>query len=330
MKLYICPYKLIPKDKQLNSTTYADVKYGSLIKCEYENKKIGYADFHNGENFLNDSLFDLKKYFNNIKGPQWEQSLYMAQLMSKVVSTKDKSKLTKVKSHYLIQNINKFKPLDLLKLEVKGYSRFKVKMGIKLKSETNLLKALIQKSAHNTLFRLDFNASIEKKEFMIWLEKNKDSILNKVEFIEDPISFAPGIWQHIERKFDVNLALDQAEDPIRVDSQDLPTVIVLKPAVQNVKAIIDKHKACEVRFVFTHYMDHPVGQLGANFLAQTYKNQLGELMLDGGLMGFDMFEKNIFSQIRFSDQTSVPVKVFTKKSWGLDFILKDLKWLAIN
>jgi len=73
-----------------------------------------------------------------------------------------------------------------------------------------------------------------------------------------------------------------------------------------------------------------VGQLGANFVAQSLKPELGELLLDGGLMGFDMFEKNLFSQIRFSEQNSVPSKVFTKKNWGLEFILKDLKWLAIN
>ena len=203
-------------------------------------------------------------------------------------------------------------------------------MGKKLRFETTALKALVEKSAHSTLFRLDFNCSIEKKEFIIWLEKNKTGILKKVEFIEDPFPFKPGLWRHLEVKFDTNIALDQAVDPLTLNETEIPNVIILKPAIQDVQKIVDKFKHTQARFAVTHFMDHPVGQMGANFVAQSLKPKLGELLLDGGLMGFDMFEKNIFSQIRFAEQTGVPSKVFTKKSWGLDFILKDLKWLAIN
>ena len=60
MNLFICPYKLIPKNKQLNSKTFSSEKYGALIKCDYKNGQIGYADYHIGENFLDYNLFDIK------------------------------------------------------------------------------------------------------------------------------------------------------------------------------------------------------------------------------------------------------------------------------
>ncbi len=329
MKLSVCPYKLIPISKQLNSQTYSAEKFGTLVRLNYGSNKIGYSDFHNGEDTLSMSLFDLKRYFSNIKGPQWEQTLYMARLMSQQGSFKS-DQLKKVNSHFLIQNILNFTDIKLLKAETLGFKLFKVKMGKALRAETVALKNLVAKSAAGTKFRLDFNCAIEKKEFVIWLDKNIEALGPKIDFIEDPIDFKPGLWRHLERKYQVDLALDMAHPVEELDIEEIPKVIVLKPAIQNIEKIVDRFIKADVYFVVTHYMDHPIGQLGANFRAQALKHKVGPRLLEGGLLGFDMFEKNIFSQIKFADQKSVPKKVFSKKSWGTDFIVKDLKWLDIT
>ena len=64
-------------------------------------------------------------------------------------------------------------------------------------------------------------------------------------------------------------------------------------------------------------------------MAQKLKHRLGDRVLQGGLMGFDFFEKHKFSEIQFRDQNFVPTKVFSKPSWGLDFILKNINWIQV-
>ena len=120
-----------------------------------------------------------------------------------------------------------------------------------------------------------------------------------------------------------------AANPLTVTSEQLPEYIVLKPAVQDADSIVERFQNSPVKFVATNYMDHPVGQLGANYWAQKMKPILKDRLIDGGLMGFEMYEKHEFSEIRFSDQKGVPTKVFSKPAWGMDFLFKKLNWLEI-
>jgi len=330
MNLSIYPYCLKPKISQINSQLNIKNKYGCLLKFSDEQKSI-YSDYHSQENFLDYSLFDLKNFFskNNLnkleQTAQWQQSVHLSKCMFE-----DQTKLlSTVTSHYLIQDVQSFDNLKLLQLETLAYNRFKIKMGKSLRAETIALRKLIEKSDYKTKFRLDFNESIAKKEFIIWLEKNKDILQKKIDFIEDPIKWDVNQWLHLQDKYKINLALDMAVDPLRLNVKELPNILVLKPAVQNIEALVDKFTNSDVNFVVTHYMDHPLGQLGANFLAQKLKHNLGDRILQCGLMGFDLFEKHEFSEIQFKNQNFVPTKVFAKPCWGLEFILKKINWIQV-
>ncbi len=327
MKLSVYPYELQPCIAQLNSQSTKYAKYGCLLRFQ-EGDEVCYSDFHNDENLLEYSKFDLRQYFQNNdlkQGPQWLQS----EKMAKAMLVENKNNIKEVKSHFLIQDVLNFSDLDLLRYETLNYDRFKVKMGRSLKAETNALKKLIEKSDFNTKFRLDFNESIAKKDFIIWLQKNSEWIVKKIDFIEDPIKWDSNQWLHLQDKYGVSFALDMATDPMSFSSDELPHVLVLKPAVQDVESIVGRHKSSTVQFVVTHYMDHVVGQLGASLTAQKLKAQFSERTLTCGLMGFDLFNKNEFSQIKFKDQLSVPAKVFQKPHWGLGFIFNQLSWIEV-
>jgi len=330
VKLSVYPYSLKPINNQINSVESYEQKMGCLLKFNQDDKVL-YSDYHSGENFLDYNLFDLKNYFSKdqfkkIEGTdQWQQSVKLA----KDMSASKAADLHINESHFLIQDVINFSPLDLLQKETNKFNRFKVKMGRSLRAETQALKILMEKSDYNTKFRLDFNQSIAKKEFVIWLNKNQDILQKKIEFIEDPLKWDSSGWLHLQNKFNISLALDMAANPLQLNPNELPNVLVLKPAKQNVDLIIEKHKLSEAQFVVTHYMDHPLGQLGANYCAQKLKYIFSERVLTGGLMGFESFHKHEFSEIRFSEQNFVPTKVFSKPHWGLGFIFDKLDWVSV-
>jgi o-succinylbenzoate synthase len=102
--------------------------------------------------------------------------------------------------------------------------------------------------------RLDFNGTLEVDAFASFVSALPAALRQAIDFVEDPCPYDAPTWRNLRTHCSVRLALD------RGDAADGVDVLVVKPAVQELPRT-------KKDIVITSYMDHPVGQLGAAYIA---------------------------------------------------------------
>lgn len=358
MKIWLSPYAL-DFNYFFNSESKKKQRFGALIKIEFEENGWGYSDFHTGE-FLNESIEeDLKNIFSNFKKLIFKKckkenlnsvevcDLHVSELLNVLESCKDQklknslnnaakdylcrkenknllSDMTQIKNHYLITDITSFK--DLRRVEELGFDAFKIKLGRSLGKETIFLKELILSSLERSKFRLDFNGSQTFNSFKAWLDENRGFLGSKIDFIEDPFYYSQDHWESIQNEYSIDLALDMINNPLDcIKSCKGFSVLILKPALQDLELIINEYSSRkEIKFVFTHFMDHSLGQMSALCSATQYKKQLKDQVLTCGLCpgdyctDYELF-KNEFNGPYFKrrdiQNSSFFGKEFEKRKW---------------
>lgn len=320
MKVWFSPYKLYPAT-HLNAQVNQGERAGALVKIQTEEGLVGYADFHRPKLLEDLNQFEtLKELRSLVNKPDFARTLSLAERNAKGYQFKE----TKIKNHFLITDVESFSYLDLLFYESNGFNRFKVKMGRSLRKQSLALKELCEKSDSKTYFRLDFNASVAKEDFKIWIKKNSAWLCKKIDFIEDPVKYDPSYWRFLKQEYGLNIALDLEADPLKVDIDGSYSVVVVKPAVQDEQPILDKFKGSNIKLVWTHYMDHPLGQATAIASALKAKEQLGNNLLDCGLLG-----KEIYSDLdanTYIQQDGACIVNPKGEHLGFKKYLEDLKW----
>jgi o-succinylbenzoate synthase len=103
--------------------------------------------------------------------------------------------------------------------------------------------------------RIDFNGSLTPEEF---LRIAATLPHDRIDFVEDPCAYDPDVWRDLRARTGLRLALDRS-----LSDDDLPgvDVVVHKPAISPTFPDVSQP------VVVTSYMDHPVGQLGAAWVA---------------------------------------------------------------
>ncbi|HVR40608.1 MAG TPA: hypothetical protein VMU84_16050 [Thermoanaerobaculia bacterium] len=153
----------------------------------------------------------------------------------------------------------------------------------------------------NVRLRIDFNATLSADEFLR-LELPRE----RVDFVEDPCPYDARVWNELRAKTGLRLALDRG---VATDGVD---VLVCKPAVQE-----SVPTGREV--VVTSYMDHPVGQFFAAWVAATH-----DVSSRCGLMTHVLYESNEFiERIRVDGMRLVPP---SGTGIGFDDLLEQLPW----
>ena len=99
--------------------------------------------------------------------------------------------------------------------------------------------------------RIDFNALLTAEEFLRLAATLPKA---QIDFIEDPCPYDAATWRELREKTGLRLALDRFDG--------WADVLVHKPALTEV---FPEHEDV----VVTSYMDHPVGQFGAAYVAAT-------------------------------------------------------------
>jgi O-succinylbenzoate synthase len=149
--------------------------------------------------------------------------------------------------------------------------------------------------------------------------------VERLDFIEDPWVWNPQAWAELKSRFGVRLAGDretqslgasELEDAMKSGVVDLQ---VLKPAVQ-------EWPGTKRRVVFTSYLDHPLGQMSAAYVAA---NTVADQNISAGvevcgLLSHRAYEANPFSEL-------LCVKgAFLKPAGGMglgfDELLAKLSW----
>jgi len=154
--------------------------------------------------------------------------------------------------------------------------------------------------------RIDFNATLTADEFVRVAQTLPKE---RIDFIEDPCPYDADVWRDLREKTGLRLALDRATAQPRNRATD---VIVHKPA-------IEEFPATDKEIVVTTYMDHPIGQFGAAYIAATHR-----VSARCGLFTHVLYEPDEFlERIRADGARLLPPE---GTGIGFDDLLERLPW----
>lgn len=283
-------------------------RYGSLVKIEFDQGKVGYADCHPWEEFGDAPLEKQKVSLIKQKPlPLSLRTLYFARLdaEARFEGRSLFNDLSIPKSHFLIIDLINFKSEDF-----KDFKILKIKLGSCLKKEVEALFKLAEK-APQCKWRLDFNSKLNFSKFLIFLNSIRP-LHSFIDFCEDPFPYNASNWKCIEEEQQISLAADFEFSKILQNSY-FPKVIVLKPAVQ--QSISTKS-----RLIVTSYLDHPLGQICSAYIAAKHMART-EI---GGFLSHLVYEDNAFSieLTRKGDLLQPP----PGKGFGFDHLLEAVRW----
>lgn len=129
--------------------------------------------------------------------------------------------------------------------------------------------------------RIDFNATLSASEFArVAMTLPRE----RIDFIEDPCAYDGATWRALREATGLRLALDRGVAQEGVD------VLVVKPALAGEWPRFDGE------IVVTSYMDHPVGQMYAAYVAATHA-----VSARCGLFTHVLYEAHPFAEAMRSD-----------------------------
>lgn len=153
--------------------------------------------------------------------------------------------------------------------------------------------------------RIDFNATLAPEEFLRIAETLPRE---RIDFIEDPCPYDEALWRSLRGQTGLPLAIDRFVG--------VADVLVHKPALS-----VDW--PCHPNIVVTSYMDHPVGQFGAAYVAATH-----EVNARCGLFTHVLYEPDAFIERIASDGA----RLLPPRGTGIGFddLLENLPWQSIG
>lgn len=316
MKIYHSFYELFSKRPIHSKKTWSS-RRGALLRVEFDDGLVGYADCHPWEEFGDLPLqtqLDLLK--NGRSTRLTARSIFFAKADAKA-RAKQTNLLESKKipsSHYLITHLNQDSQHEVKQAWEMGFTHFKIKMGQNLSEEETWLKDLVKKCPTIKL-RLDFNSKLTFEQLIYFLDRIS-SLLSAIDFIEDPFNFHYGQWRHAQMTFHVPLAADEYYKEA-YGHPEAAKVLIMKPAIQTVKPI-----DISQRIIMTSYLDHPIGQVSAAYIA----SQAG-VTETCGLLSHHVYQANPFAEmIRHQGSKLQPVQGY---GLGFDELLKKQTFLAI-
>jgi O-succinylbenzoate synthase len=211
------------------------------------------------------------------------------------------------------------------KLKVEGFDRVKIKLNSLANDACAVAQLGIAARALGLKLRLDLNSAPTFAATIRGLSDLRALTdgLDWIDWIEDPCPFNPGDWKALGQNFNVRLALDLAADPLALNLNDSIDVIVLKPAVQDHRKIFAKAAESNLPICVTSYLDHPVGQCFAAWVAAKAFKQ-GFKLETCGLITHTVYQPNAFSERLGTDGPRLIPPEGT--GIGFDDLLEKLPW----
>jgi O-succinylbenzoate synthase len=312
LKIWIHNYLLQPVSRLGRRWREAQ---GALLKLETEGGKFGYSDLHPLPEFGDAPIAEQLKLLKEDRPTELAKRSMELALKDARARAEGRSLLVgaqKIKNHYfLFQDLNQ----DLLDdLVAEEFTEVKMKMGQDLIRET---KALRELTSAGFKVRPDFNCSVSEAEFVDWLARLPSRIFDAIDFIEDPFFYNSQAWAKVQTDFGVSLAFDLCDaSPVGGFS-----IEILKPAR---RAMSEKESGCQ-RFVFTHSMDHPLGQMAAAAEAIEWRARSSSLE-SCGLLAKALYRPNEFSECMVEKGGRIIETPGT--GYGFDSLLEKTHWTS--
>jgi O-succinylbenzoate synthase len=298
---------------------------GALLRVEFEDETIGYADLHPWEEFGHAPLAD------HLVSLGTDQPTLLAKLALRHARTDAAARraglslfdgLPEVRSHALFTDWTAA-PRSAFEQCVAGdYTAVKLKIGRNRQREAEALNALADLPLR---WRLDANASFTTGGVSIdaFLTNLNPNVRQHIEFLEDALPYHPDAWPAFSRREKLPLALDW-------ELSDSPPpwpgaqIVVIKPASQDAFPLALAAAQAGLEIVVTHSMDHPLGQAVALWTAQRLCQRHGDLVRQGGLQAAGLYQPDEFSiQIKTNGPFTTPPP---GTGFGFDDLLSRLPW----
>lgn len=295
-------------------------RHGALVRIEFDDETTGYADLHPWEEFGHAPLADhLASLGTDRPTPLAHLALRHARTDAAArragVSLFDG--LPEVRSHALFTDWIDTPRGAFEQCVSEGYTAAKLKIGRDPRCETVALNAL---TGLPLRWRLDANASAGTESFLAAVSP---AVREKIEFLEDPMSYDRSSWPELSERGKIPLALDW-EIPSSPPPWPGAEMLVIKPASQDAFALALGAAHAGMEIVVTHSMDHPLGQAVALWTAMRLRQRHGNLVRDGGLQAVGLYASDEFSeQIRTRGPQTLPP---AGTGFGFDQELAGLAW----
>ncbi|MFN7262246.1 MAG: enolase C-terminal domain-like protein [Pseudobdellovibrionaceae bacterium] len=310
-----------------------EARKGALMKVQWPNGKVGYADLHPWPE-LGDH--DLSTHLDALRAGKIsalvEQVIWLAKRDADA-RKEGKNLLTglpKIKNHFLLNDSTKLSDAMIKEIKSSGFTTLKVKVGKDVDQEAKFIARTIKQNTWLTL-RLDFNAKVDFSRFERFMSQMGPVERAKIEFVEDPIPWNLEGWREAAKL--ATLAIDNELDKIDPDQLgtlgELPfKVLVIKPARQDVEAAKDLVSKFNLRCVVTSALDHPVGVVHAAAVAGEIKKILPNHSLDAGCLSLRAYKPNEFtSRLQVQGpylQSAVGLGA------GFDDLLAKIEWTPLK
>jgi O-succinylbenzoate synthase len=295
-------------------------RHGALLRVEFDDESIGYADLHPWEEFGHAPLADhLVSLGTDKPTPLANLSLRHARTdaAARRAGLSLFDGLPEVRSHALFTDWTSAPRSAFEQCAAEGYTAAKLKIGRNPQREAEALNALADLSLR---WRLDANASAGTESFLAGLTP---AVRAKIEFLEDPMPYKTSAWTSLSEREEISLALDwelPATPPPWPGSQ----VLVIKPAAQDAFPLALAAAHAGMHIVVTHSMDHPLGQSVALWTAMRLRQRHGDVVLDGGLQAVGLYAPDQFNeQIRYHGPHTIPPQ---GTGFGFDEQLAAIEW----
>ncbi len=230
MQLFVYRYTLVPK-RPLSALAGQRPREGALIRCG-----DGFADLHPwpelGDRPLDDQLAILAR------GETTAQS-------------RASLRFAAIDAEARVRGVSLFEGLTIPESHWPGSDPPPEFDTVKLKGADVI--------PSNVRVRIDFNAMLTAEEFLRVVETLPRE---RMDFVEDPCPYDQQTWRDLRHRTRLRLALDLAASGDRQPATAFD-VLVHKPALQ-------EWPSFDGEIVVTSYMDHPVGQLCAAYVAATH------------------------------------------------------------
>ncbi|MFK7910405.1 MAG: hypothetical protein AB8F34_07355 [Akkermansiaceae bacterium] len=214
----------------------------------------------------------------------------------------------------------KFDAESFSEAKAAGFTTVKVKLGRNLTAESEQMMSLA-KAFPDFRWRLDFNHTRSLAEVEGFLQALGGEFCKKIDFMEDAWSEGDQPEGHL---LGVPLAVDRG---VETNAENFP-VSVVKPACNEVDAILQRAQTSGSKVVFTSYMDHPVGQSYAAWQAGVAASHFSSVVDTCGLITHGLFEPNAFTECLGTP--SPQFNPATGTGLGFDDLLAELEWTPLT
>lgn len=316
MKIAYSPYELTGKTGFRN-------RHGALLQVQFDDGSIGYADCHPwtevGDAFLEDQL---RSAIQKKPTPLMQRSLHFARLdaQARAKGVSLFKGLAIPASHWFLPSLMHWDVADVNKAIQGGFPAIKIKIGDNFPEELIHLEKLLTTLPQHIKLRLDFNQKLSQDQFKSAF-KALSRWHDRVEFYEDPFAFETNAWAEMQGK-GAALACDK-DAPQAIAQPYVAKILVLKPAILSEEPFLNVLGSPQ-RVVVTSYLDHPLGQLSAAYVAALCNQKAAGRLLPCGLMSHHAYQPNAFSEQLHAKGPVLQQPAGT--GFGFDDLLKRQLW----